>query len=589
MKLSASSGANMKKTTTISNLLITLLLTFSLSCTRDKSSSDDTINFPLSGEISTLDPVNSYVAVSASVVYQGYEQLFEYHYLQRPYKLIPLLAKSMPKVEDDGKKYIIQIKENIQYHPDPSFKEKKRFVKAQDFITQIKRLAFKHSNSNGWWLFDGRIKGINKFREEVGNDFEKFKSTSITGLTAPDDHTLIIELSEPYPQMLNALAMSFTSPLPLETVEYYKHNLNSVLVGTGAYKLDKWTRGSKVILSKFKNYHKAFYPGNGDRTAHNRKLLRDAGKRLPFIDKVVFHINKEAQTRWLQFLSGNLDFLRVPKDNFATVINENGKLRDEYKDKNIYVEVFSTLTFWWIGFNMNDPILGKNLKLRQAIAHAVDVNKYIATFTNNVGLKANSIYPPGIPGYDPTVNVPFEYNIEKAKKLLEEAGYPNGKGIPTLVYDTRGSSTTQRQRAEFFKKELSKIGINLKTELNTFPGYLKKAREGKLQLWLDGWSLDYPDSENVLQLLTTKNVAPGPNASSYSNPEFDKLFEKLKKLPNDEEKFLLMKKMENIVSNDMPWALLLFERDYYAISKRLKNFRYSDLMANKVKYLRLGK
>ncbi len=118
---------------------------------------------------------------------------------------------------------------------------------------------------------------------------------------------------------------------------------------------------------------------------------------------------------------------------------------------------------------------------------------------------------------------------------------------------------------------------------------VKKAREGKLQLWLDGWSLDYPDSENVLQLLTTKNVAPGPNASSYSNPEFDKLFEKLKKLPNDEEKFLLMKKMENIVSKDMPWALLLFERDYYAISKRLKNFRYSDLMANKVKYLRLGK
>ena len=576
------------KTTSFNITLITLFLLL-VSCTRDKSLKDSTINFPLSGQISTLDPANSYDSVSASVVYQGYEQLFEYHYLQRPYRLIPLLAKSMPKVENDGKKYIIQIKEGIQYHDDISFKGKKRFVKAQDFITQIKRLAFKFTNSNGWWLFDGRIKGINKFRETVGNDFEKFKNTEIEGISSPNDHTLIIELSEPYPQMLNALAMSFTSPLPLESVEYYKHNLNSVLIGTGAYKLDQWTRGSKVILSRYENYHKAFFPGNGDRISHARKLLKDAGKRMPFIDKVIFHINKEAQTRWLQFLSGNLDFLRVPKDNFSTVINESGKLKKEFKDKNIHVEVFSTLTFWWIGFNMNDSILGKNLNLRKAISHAIDVRKYIQTFTNNVGLKANSIYPPGIPGYDPTVSVPFEYNIEKAKEYLAKAGYPEGKGLPTLTYDTRGSSTTQRQRAEFFKNQLLKIGVNLTTQLNTFPSYLKKAREGKLQLWLDGWSLDYPDAENVLQLLTTKNVAPGPNASSYSNPEFDKMFEEVKTMANSDEKFLLMKRMENIVQRDMPWALLLYERDYYAISNRLKNFRYSDLMSNKVKYLRLGK
>ena len=125
--------------------------------------------------------------------------------------------------------------------------------------------------------------------------------------------------------------------------------------------------------------------------------------------------------------------------------------------------------------------------------------------------------------------------------------------------------------------------------MNTFPGYLKKARDGKLQIWLDGWTLDYPDSENVLQLLTTKNFPPGPNASYFSNVKFDEMFSKLKLLQNTPEKFQLMKGMENIIQEELPWILLHYERDYYAIRNRLKNFRYSDLMANKIKYLRLGK
>ncbi len=576
----------MRKTSSL--ILILLTITFS-SCLRSKSNNDAHLNFPLSSEVDTLDPVNSYDAVSANVVYQGYEQLFEYHYLQRPFKLVPLLAEEMPKIEDDGKKYVIKIKQGIEYHPDICFNGKKRFVVADDFINQIKRLAFKPLRSNGWWLFDGRIKGINEFREKAGSDYEKMKSENISGLYATNDHTLVIELTEPYPQMINALAMSFTSPTPIEALDYYKNDLKQNMIGTGPYRLTNWTKQSKVQLEKFKSYHKAFYPGTGDRRAHGKKLLVDAGKRIPFIEKVTFHINKEAQTRWLQFLSGNLDFLRIPKDNYSSVITPEGVVNSEFQKKNISVDVFTTLTFWWIAFNMSDKILGENYKLRQAIAHAIDTRRYIETFTNNIGLKANSIYPPGIPGYDPTTNVPFAYDIEKAKTLLAEAGYPNGKGLPELVYDTRNSSTTQRQRAEFFKGELAKIGIKLKIQMNTFPGYLKKARDGKLQIWLDGWTLDYPDSENVLQLLTTKNAPPGPNASYFSDEEFDTLFNKLKIMENKPEKFQLMKKMEQIIQDKLPWVLLHYERDYYAIHNRLKNFRYSDLMANKIKYLRLGK
>jgi oligopeptide transport system substrate-binding protein len=571
-------------------LIVCLLILLGFTgCRKNTSGANGNIvNVPLSGEISTLDPANSYDTISASVIYQCYEQLYEYHYLKRPYTLKPLLAEALPEVSADGKTYKIKIKKGIVYHDDPAFAGQKRFLKAQDFITQIKRLAYLPTNSNGWWLFDGKIKGINEFREKVGKDFEKFKSMNITGLSAPDDHTLVIELTEPYPQMLYTLAMSFTSPMPLEVVEKYENLMNDRIVGTGPFKLEKWLKLSNLKLTRFKDYRESFYPSQGDRLANSRGLLKDAGKKIPFIDGVHYQIIKESQTRWLNFRSKKIDYLVIPKDNYASAINPNGQLTDELKKENVKLQVFPTLTYWWLSFNMRDPILGKNKNLRQAIAHAIDVQKYITVFTNNIGQKANSIYPPGIPGYNPGAQLPYAYDVEKAKEYLAKAGYPEGKGLPELTYDVRGSNATNRQQAEFIKNELSKIGINVKVILNTFPGFLKKSRNGKLQFWQDGWAMDYPDAENSLQLLVTKNHSPGPNATYYSNPKFDKLFDKLKFLNDGVEKRELMLQMEQIIHDDLPWVMQYYARNYILFHDHLKNYRHSDLIYNNMKYLKTG-
>src|SRR5690606_23543231 len=214
--------------------IFVLLLTIISSCTK-KNQSQNVLNVPLTGEIATLDPANSYDTVSNTVVYQVYEQLFDYHYLRRPYQLQPLLAEELPSVSDDGLTYTIKIKKNVPYHNDPAFKGKTRFLKADDFVTQIKRLAWKPTNSNGWWLFDGKIVGLNEFRDNAGDDFTKFKTLNITGLSAPDDHTLVIKLKEPYPQMMYALAMGFTSPMPIEVLEEYGNDLSRHMVGTGPF------------------------------------------------------------------------------------------------------------------------------------------------------------------------------------------------------------------------------------------------------------------------------------------------------------------------------------------------------------------
>jgi len=578
----------MKTLTTIAALISLVFLT---GCQKNNTGegNNNILHYPLSGEISTLDPANSYDVISATVIYQSVEPLFQYHYLKRPYTLEPLIAAEMPKIEQNGLRYIIKLKKNIRYHDDPIFKGKPRYVKAQDFVTQIKRLAFIPNRSNGWWLFDGKIKGLNKFRKQVKSDLNLFVKTDVEGLKTPDDHTLVIDLREPYPQMMVALAMSFTAPVPIEAVIGYNNKLSDRIIGTGAYMLDNWNRLSGLSLKRNPHYHENRYPSEGDRLANSKGLLKDSGKKLPFIDGIEFKIMKESQTRWLNFLSQKIHVLsNIPKDNYDAALSPRGDLSKSLQKKGVKLQAYSTLTFWWLSFNMRNSIFAKNKNLRLAIAHAFDYDRYIKLFTNNIGQLANSIYPPGLPGYNPNRILPYSYDLEKAKAFLKKAGYPNGKGLGELTFDVRGTSATNRQQGEFVKAQLDKIGIKVRVNTNTFPDFLKKAKSGELQFWQDGWAMDYPDAENVLQLLLTKNHSPGPNATYYSNPTFDSLFQELKFLPEGKRKWKLMEEMEKTVIDDLPWIMQYYARNYVLYHGNLSNFRHSDIIYNNMKYLRLN-
>lgn len=548
----------------------------------------NTFKVGLAGHIPTIDPALSFDLISAMVVYQIYEPLYEYDYLKRPYIIKPLLAEDMPLIENNGKKYTIKIKKNIMYHNTdgiPAF----RMVKAIDFINQIKRLAYKPTNSTGKWLFEGKIKGFNEFSDKVGTDFTKFFNLPIEGLTALDDHTLVIELNMPYPQMLNALCMSFSIPVPEEAIKFYKNDFSFAEVGTGPFYIkEKIDLRSGIKLKKFPQYSVALYPSQGDRIANDLNLLTDANKQIPFINEIHYSVMEEENTRWLNFKKGNIDYIQLTKDSFKAALNDAGELDPELKEKNIQVQVVPTLTFWWVAFNMRDPILGKNKYLRQAIAHAINWDEYIDIFTNKVGQKANSIYPPGIPGYNPSKKLPYEFNLEKAKELMKKSGFPDGKGLPVFSFDLRGISTEHRQKGEFIQKELAKIGIKINVIPNMFPAFLEKSRGGKLQFWQSGWVMDYPDAENVLQLLVSKNFSPGPNSTFYNNKKFDDLFERIKTLPDGAEKFDLMDQMEMIVNDDLPWIMQFYSRNYYLYQSRVKNFRNSDIILNFFKYLRIS-
>jgi ABC-type transport system substrate-binding protein len=559
------------------SLLIFIIL---LSCAKDHDRSD-TIDISVPGEVSSIDPASCFDAICFYPVGQMYESLYEFEYLKRPYQIRPLLAESLPQITNDRMTYVFKIKRGIKYHTSPLIPEG-RELKAQDFINQIKRLAFHGTNSRGWWLFDGKIKGLNEWRDLVKTDLEKFFTVQVEGLQATDDYTLTIKLTRPYPQLPYAMSLTLTAPIPEEAIRASKNDFSQQEVGTGPYLMTNYNSSQIVEFEKFNNYSSSTFPTVAD----DQNLLRDADAKLPFTSKVKVHVIKESQTDWLNFLKKKIDLINLTHDQFHLAIDKQGKLQKDLVDQGIELQTPNTLTMWWIAFNLNDPLVGKNLNLRKAIAHAINIDEYISLFTFNVALKANSIYPIGIPGHNSQKQLPYKYDLELAKKYLKEAGYPEGKGLPVLRYDLRGSDTRRRQMGEYVQQQLRKIGIEISISQNTFPGFIEKARKGELQLWQSNWVMDYPDAENILQLLSSQNLPPGQNYFNFSNKKFDSFFMELSQIEDGSRKFELMNQMEDLVHVELPWIMQYYSRNYVLSHPELKNFMYSDIIYNYPKYLK---
>lgn len=565
-------------------LINLLILVFLFSCFSEKKQRSNILNIALTTQIPTLDHAISYDTVSAEVVYQVHEPLLEYEYLIRPYSLRPLTASDMPVVRENGLLYEFSIQKEILFHDHEAFGGKKRYLKADDFINQIKRIAF-DKKSNAFWIFKNVV-GIGDFKKKL-KKFEDIFENEIEGVKKINDQKFQIRLTRQQPQFIYAFAMSFTAPSPEEIIRFYKNDLSTNPIGTGPFSFKKWDRNLSLELKKFDGYRQAFYPNKGDRYSYERKLLESKGEKIPFIDGIKYHILKEAQTRWLNFLKQKIDFIILTKDHFTVALDPSGNLNKEYTDKGIGLQISPTLTYWWLAFNMKDEIIGKNKKLREAIAHAVNIPKYIEIFTNNIGQHANSIYPPGIPGYNPSAELPYKYDIEKAKELLAQAGYPNGEGLPTLNYDIRGTSNVSRQGGEFIKRELEKIGIKVKVVVNTFAAFLQKARNEKLQFWQGGWAMDYPDAENIIQLLTKSSLPPGPNSANYVNQKVEQAYLDLLKLKPNQDQSQFLKIVEDQINQDLPWVMMFYSRNYVLQYNNIKNFRHSDLIYNNYKFIKI--
>lgn len=578
----------MKKTTIVLALLtvgLTSLTIWSWKRLNFSPLRTTTLRLSLDNRVESLDPAKAYSDDSLLLSSQVLEPLYQYHYLKRPYEIQPLVADGLPLFSNKGKTVTIKIKKNIFYHDHPAFKGKRREVTAEDFLLQFKRMALNSLKSPGKNLFVDLVPGFAEYDEKVGGDWQRIDHTPLEGVKVKDSHTIVIELTRSEPNISYYLALNFLSPVPSELMHHLKNNLDTVLVGTGPYYLHD-IEINYIDLKKFKDYREDFYPTSGDRYANVQKLLTSGKEKIPFIDNVRFYVTGTEEERWKMFFEKEVDILTVPKIFLPKIYDKTGELNSEIKKKGVELKHFPTLANRWLAFNMKDPILGKNQYLRRAIAYSIDYDKYIEILSENTNLRANSILVPGIAGYQPAKDFRFRYDPVLAKEYLSLAGYKRPEDVPTIVYSTRGNQGISLIEADFIKDQLEKIGLKVEIQVLSFADFLKKGRANELMFFTDNWLFDYPDGENILQLLISSN-APGVNKAGYSNIQIDELYKRLKNTTNIEQRERIIHDMEEIVFHDLPWIPMMYESSFVLQYSNIKNFRKSSIIRNYVKYIKI--
>jgi len=569
-------------------------LLFFTRCGAIREEEDDrmVLNRFLGTDVKSLDPVLASDAYSSTIIGAIYQPLYEYHYLKRPYELNPLVAEDMPEVCEDEVTYTIPIQEGIYFHDDECFEDGKgRELVAEDFVYSFKRIADVNNKSTGWWIFDGRIEGLNEFREYTSETESVDYSREVEGLQAVDDYTLQITLTEPFPQFQYLLAMPYTVAVPREAVEHHGNAINRIPVGTGPFVLEEWRRGNRIILERNPQYWDDTYPTEGMPEDEEKGLLEDAGKSLPFVDRVNVYIYEEPQTWWLNFLQGNLDIAGIPPHVFATVIDENRELRPEFKEQGITLYQEPSLDLTYLGFNWEDPDIGgkENVHLRKAIAYAYDVDHIIEHLYNHRARPADGPIPPGLFGHNEELENPWAvYDVEKAKEQLEKAGYPEGEGAPLLTLESSADSLS-RQMSDYFVQTLENIGLNVRVNSTTFPEMIHKLNTRQAQVFGLGWGADYPDPENFLQLFYGPNKSPGSNHFNYQNDEYDRLYEKMSVMRDTDERQEIIDEMVQILIEDAPCIFLTHRISYALKYPWIENFKPHEMALNTFKYLRVDK
>lgn len=555
------------------------------------------VYFGETSKIRGFDPVKAGDVSSALAASKVFEGLLQYSYLDRPYRVEPLLAESMPKVSRDGLTYTFKIRKGIFFQDDPCFKAtggKGRELVAGDFIYSMKRIADLKNGSSGYWAFNDRIAGLDAWRESTGGEAPSDYATEVEGLRALDKHTLQIKLTRPYPQLLWILTMHYSFAVPREAVEFYGKEFVNHPVGTGPYILKSYRQNYRyefVRNPKWAETGRAdAYPDSAP-AGTDPQLLADAGKPVPFIDRIIQYVIEDSTTEWLMFLTGQLESSGVSRDNWDAVITQDKMLAGELAARGIRLLSSPTLDLFYIGFNMDDPVVGKNKKLRQAMTCAFNTDEYIRFYNNRI-VRPNGPIPSGVSGYSDQPS-PFPFDLPRAKKLLAEAGYPDGKDPATgrrlqLTLELGSAENPEfRQAAELFANFMEKIGVVIKLSYNNWPTFLEKMERRQAQLFSLGWVADYPDAENFLQLFYAPNSSPGPNHANYSDPAFDKLYEQIREMQDTPGRTELYRQMSDIVVEDCPWIFTMNPLAYGLQHHWLKNYVYHDFPYGMIKYYKV--
>ncbi len=621
-----------------------------------------------------LDPVVSYATDEALFTAQIYEPPMGYHFLKRPYELQPLGLQSMPEliylnqreeVVEKGSpdiaytRYILRLRSDLRYQPHPGlalneqggplylytaaedsrqyklltdFPETgSRQVLAKDYAYSIKRMADPKNKSPMLGFMAQYIVGMKDFTELVKDmprqHWLDLGPLPMDGLEVIDDLTLSITIHDQYPQFIYWMALQFFAPIPAEADRFY-HNpgfreknltLDWWPVGSGPYMIVKNDPNSEIVLERNPNYHEDYFPTEGAPGDAELGYLDDAGKRIPFVDRAHYRMEKEVLPLWTKFLQGYYDRSGEVHSNTsgffdqAFVVGPDGlELSEDMQDHKLTISADVKPGMYYCGFNMRDPVVGgyseERRKLRQALTIAYDMEEYIKIFYKGNAIAAQNVIPPGIPGflegeqginsyvYDWVDGMPQRKPIEYAKQLMVEAGYPNGRnaktGEPLRIYIDVQSQAISNASMDWTRRTIGRLGVQVEFRPADWNRTREKLMTGNTQIFSHGWLADYPDPENFLFLLYGPESplvcnCDGANNSSYENPRYDELFRRMRALDPGPERAEIVAQMVELWRHDGVWMHSFHPREFYLNNQWVYNTKRHGISKGTLKYIRL--
>jgi ABC-type transport system substrate-binding protein len=518
-----------------------------------------------------FDPTRTSDYYSGMVIEAIFDRLLTYDYLARPSKLVPLAAESLPQITDNGKTYTFRIKKGIYFTPDPAFKGKKRELTAEDYAYSIKRFFDPRNRSPYAFLFEGKIVGLDEAGARARKAGRFDYDAKVPGLEVPDRYTLRIHLKEIDYDLSHILAFDLSGAVAREVIEFYGEDTNAHPVGSGPYRLKHYARSSKIVLEANPGYREKIWDFQpGDDPLDKEIAAKMTGKKLPAIGNVEISIMEETQSRWLAFENGETDLEYQLWDVATTFMTADGKLKPAFLKRGIKLNRTVDPEITYTYFNMLEkigdqpnPVGGYSLEriaLRRAIAMAYKTGERIRILRKGQAVRAEHPIPPGIAGYDPNYVNSIPYDPRTANALLDRFGYKKGvdgyrrmpDGKPLVVR----FSSTERDRPydELMQRSLDSIAIRLEIHKDRFPELLKLERRCRIMMRNAAWIADYPDGDNFMQLLYGPNTQQSNNAC-YQSPEFDRLYEKSKTLPDGPERNKLYWAMARRMEADTAWIM----------------------------------
>jgi ABC-type transport system substrate-binding protein len=544
----------MKVKTKIILFLAGLCCISSLSCYNKSGNEGNIFHYNEFSGIPTLDPAFAKSQATMWPAHQFFNTLVE---IDDSLHIVPSLAKSW-EVSPDRKTYTFHLRSDVFFHDDAAFPNNKgRLMNASDIVYSLGRIIDKNVASPGAWIFNGKADTVNPF-------------------TAIDDTTFQLKLIRPYMPVLGILSMQYCSIVAKEAVEKYGNDFRRHPVGTGPFRFMAWEEGQALVMKKNEHYFEK----------------DSAGARLPYLDGVKVSFYDSKATEFLLFRQKELDFINDIEASFKDeVLTKKGTLRKDWQGKIILVaspylniEYLGILVDSTNALLKNSPL--RSQKIRQAINYAFDRRKMVLYLRNSLGTPAESGFVPmGLPSFDTTIVKGYHYDPAKAKQLLLEAGFPDGKGLPQIKLLT---IAIYSDMANFIAKQLEESGIPVQVEVVQKSLLLDMASNSRAAFFRASWIADYPDAENYLSVFYSKNPAP-PNYTRYNNPRFDELFEKAIAETNDSLRYKLYQQADQLMINDAPVVPLWYDKVVRLVQPNVTGFKANALNLLELRYVHLKK